>query len=374
VFGSTLSQLARRPEPIRALSLTQHATTQINKASNTPLGSIPPATTAAANGAASGASPAQQLEFVHKAGLQTPDMAAGSHALTNLLANDETDLSSTLQPVDVPFERSALPMMAITSAVKKATNVATSVASSILTSSDASRKGTSLMSIPKEIWRLVDVLFHKGLAVRGLFLAPGDPVEMILIREALDTGDAFPANFDCKSYAQVLLDLLSSLREPVIPVAFFPTGSAFRSSLIPLEEWTSHVLKSLIPVHYNTLVYMVRFCREVLACNDQNGVNVDDLAFVLSRSILRNVAHQDAAIHAAMHSDSDLSLSPSASDAMNPALSSVVGMMDDDEGTGIAVATTSLYADKGTRWEPTAEEQANMTRVTAYLIRDAMLM
>jgi hypothetical protein len=48
------------------------------------------------------------------------------------------------------------------------------------------------------------------------------PTVLCAHTEALDTGDAIPPRADPLAVAQVLLDLLSSLREPVIPTAYFP--------------------------------------------------------------------------------------------------------------------------------------------------------
>jgi hypothetical protein len=61
---------------------------------------------------------------MHVAG-PAPDLTAGSHRLAELLASDDSDLISGLAP------------------------------------GDASRKGSMLLSVPKEIWRLVDVLYKR---------------------------------------------------------------------------------------------------------------------------------------------------------------------------------------------------------------------
>jgi len=151
------------------------------------------------------------------------------------------------------------------------------------------------MSVPKEIWRLVDALWSRGMEARGLFLAPGNAADIVEIREALDTGDALPAGADPLAVAQVLCDLLESLREPVIPVAFFP-GADFKA--VPLEAWVQNMLRQLSALHYNVLVYLLRFGREVLACAHANGTTVEDVAYVFSRCMMRRIAHDEAAAHA----------------------------------------------------------------------------
>jgi hypothetical protein len=243
--------------------------------------------------------------------------------------------------------------------------------SEALTSSDISRKGSTLMSVPKEVWRLVDVLYHRGLDTRGLFLVPGDPADCLETRECLDTGDAIPARIDVLSVAQTLLDLLSSLREPVVPCALFPRAD-FKS--IPLDAWCSHLLKQLSPLHYNVFVYVVRFGREVLAHGHANGVQVDDLAFVLSRCVMRRIPHDDAAAHASMAgSDAATAAAVAAGGSGGGGSSSTTpnaapGGGDEAAEGSVAVGSLSLYADKGTRWEPTREEQDAMTRILAYFL------
>ena len=104
---------------------------------------------------------------------------------------------------------------------------------------------------------------------RGIFQTPGLPADAAAIREALDTGDPLPAGTDPRSFAQVgpspraahralrrslataacpvpalappqvLLDLLSSLREPVLPTAFFPGPELSRGA--PVEPWCAQV-------------------------------------------------------------------------------------------------------------------------------------
>ena len=59
-FGCSLAQLARRPEPMRALGLTGTATVAMNAAAAVPLGSVPSATNAAAAVLAAGGTPSQE--------------------------------------------------------------------------------------------------------------------------------------------------------------------------------------------------------------------------------------------------------------------------------------------------------------------------
>ena len=127
-FGCSLSQLARRPEPMRGLVVTSAATLSAQNAAGMKLGAIPPATLAAAGGSA----PIM--------GSRLPSLSAGSHMLASMLAEDDTDAA--------PLEDLASPGGGPSSSAMHA-------------SANASRKGSPLMSLPKEIWRLVDVLYNR---------------------------------------------------------------------------------------------------------------------------------------------------------------------------------------------------------------------
>ncbi|KAJ3193294.1 hypothetical protein HK101_005090 [Irineochytrium annulatum] len=66
-------------------------------------------------------------------------------------------------------------------------------ASSITSSTADTSVGASseALSIPKEVWRLIDFLFRFGMDVENLFLLRGDPEVMEYLRACLDTGEAF---------------------------------------------------------------------------------------------------------------------------------------------------------------------------------------
>jgi hypothetical protein len=311
-FGCSLAQLARRPEPMRGLVLTSAAASALNAAAGAIVGAQQSAT-------------AGKLPNI-------PDLSAGSHQLASLLSSDDADL----------------------------TDMDGAAGKSDLTSSDASRKGSTLMSVPKEIWRLVDLLFSRGMDNRGVFLAPGDVADIIQLRECLDTGEGFPADVDMLSVAEVLLDLLESLREPVIPTALFPGADV---KTVPVEALASQILRSLTPLHYNVLVYMIRFGREILSHASTNGASVDDLAYVFSRCLMRRIPHDEAPAHAPL------------GDGMGsvPATNVISTSNREDEEAGAALARASLFADKGTRWEPSRDEQEIMSKLFVFYLTSAPL-
>lgn len=67
-------------------------------------------------------------------------------------------------------------------------------------------------------------------------------------------------------------------------------------------------MASVLPgPHYNLLVYMVAFGRELLhpENSEKNLLNADSLAFILSRAMMRPVPHDCALAHCEAGHDAD---------------------------------------------------------------------
>uniref|UniRef100_A0A7S2SHQ8 Rho-GAP domain-containing protein n=1 Tax=Rhizochromulina marina TaxID=1034831 RepID=A0A7S2SHQ8_9STRA len=132
------------------------------------------------------------------------------------------------------------------------------------------------LSVPKELWRLVDEIYQKGLEDRNLFLTQGNPSEVEQIRECLDTGTEF-ASCSVYSIADALWSFLKSLEQPIIPSALFPSTEIDAQSIQP---WSRRFLEQLPPVNYNVFVYMISFFREVLLHSEANRLTPLKLAVV----------------------------------------------------------------------------------------------
>ncbi len=96
------------------------------------------------------------------------------------------------------------------------------------------------------------------------------------------------------SYASVLLELLSSFREPVLPTLFFP-AEEFKA--VTVASWCSSTLLRLSPMHFNTLLFMIAFIKELVRHSAQNGLTEEIAARVFSRVLLRKAPHEEAALH-----------------------------------------------------------------------------
>ena len=82
------------------------------------------------------------------------------------------------------------------------------------------------LSIPKELWRLIDALWAgNALKEKDLFNSPGDLSEIQQIRYALDHGLEFNQMMSPHSLADCLVLFLNALPKPLLPMELYPTVS-----------------------------------------------------------------------------------------------------------------------------------------------------
>ena len=104
----------------------------------------------------------------------------------------------------------------------------------------------------------------------------GIPEEVAQIREALDTGSAF-GQFSIHSFVETFTSFLTSLSSPVIPLHLFPNAEINAENI---QVTTRRLLEDLPPIHYNVLVYIISFFREVLVHTERNQLTAAKLAHV----------------------------------------------------------------------------------------------
>lgn len=132
----------------------------------------------------------------------------------------------------------------------------------------------SALCIPKELWRVVDAIYEKGMRTPYIFTESGLPVEVEQIRECLDTGAPF-RQFRIHSYCEVLVSFLASLSSPIIPSQLFPTVEIDSQTI---QMSARCLLEELPAIHYNIFVYMISFFREALMCRELNMLSAAKLA------------------------------------------------------------------------------------------------
>lgn len=133
---------------------------------------------------------------------------------------------------------------------------------------------SAALCVPKELWRIVDAIYEKGLHERDLFTTPGIAEEVNHIRECLDTGAQF-GEFRVHSMTEVLLSFLSNLPSPIVPRSLFPTLEIDAQNI---QSISRKFLEDLPPIHYNVFVYMISFFREALLYREANKLSAAKLA------------------------------------------------------------------------------------------------
>jgi phosphatidylinositol-bisphosphatase len=137
------------------------------------------------------------------------------------------------------------------------------------------------LSVPKELWRLIDAIYQKGINTPGLFVESGLRQEVQQIRECLDTEAPF-GQFRIHSYTEALVAFLSSLSSPIVPTRMFPTVEVDAQSIQSLAR---RFLEDLTPIHYNSFVYIISFFRQVLSAQQANGLGAAKVARICGRCL-----------------------------------------------------------------------------------------
>jgi inositol polyphosphate 5-phosphatase INPP5B/F len=150
-----------------------------------------------------------------------------------------------------------------------------------LESSSSPAQPTTALCIPKELWRVVDAVYAKGIRAPNLFIEPGNANEIASIRECLDTGNPFTP-CTVHSYTDVLVSFLSSLSSPVVPSVFFPSVEIDSQNI---QMSARRLLEELPPIHYNVFVYIISFFREVLQHREENQLSAAKLARIACASM-----------------------------------------------------------------------------------------
>ncbi|KAL7492095.1 hypothetical protein ACHAWT_001312 [Skeletonema menzelii] len=130
------------------------------------------------------------------------------------------------------------------------------------------------MCVPKELWRIIDAIYERGLDERDLFSTPGNPDEVYQIRECLDTGAPFE-NFSVHSMTEALQSFLSNLSSPVVPSSLFPTLDIDAQNI---QSFARKFLEDMPPIQYNVFIYTISFFREVLLHRQGNRLSPAKIA------------------------------------------------------------------------------------------------
>jgi len=134
---------------------------------------------------------------------------------------------------------------------------------------------TAVLCVPKELWRILDAIYAKGLHERDLFSISGYKEEIDSIRECLDTSEPF-GEFRIHSMVDALVSFLISLSSTIVPPNLLPNTIEIDAQNV--QAYARSLLEGLPPIHYNVFVYMISFFRECLLHKQQNQLTTVKLA------------------------------------------------------------------------------------------------
>jgi phosphatidylinositol-bisphosphatase len=202
----------------------------------------------------------------------------------------------------------------------------------------AAEESKTKLSIPKELWRLVDALWSgNALKEKGLFNTPPDLLEVAAVRQALDEGIDFSPSASPHDIVACLLGLLSALPRPLLPPALYPTNKLDASQLSMASR---KFLEDLPPLNYNVFVYLVSFFREVLAEESYNRCSAAHLAEVCIENMTSNILFTDDVI-----SDGVVGSSSSSSSLQQAAAAATERMVGGNNGIATIPLVCYYYYD-----------------------------
>ena len=141
---------------------------------------------------------------------------------------------------------------------------------------------SAALCVPKELWRIIDAIYEKGLQEPDLFVTPGYEEEAKMIRECLDTGASF-GSFHIHSMAEVLISFLSNLSSTIVPPTLFPVLEIDSQNI---QSFARRFLEELPPIHYNVFVYVISFFREALLYRETNKLSAAKVARICCNSVV----------------------------------------------------------------------------------------
>uniref|UniRef100_H3GU32 Inositol polyphosphate-related phosphatase domain-containing protein n=1 Tax=Phytophthora ramorum TaxID=164328 RepID=H3GU32_PHYRM len=116
------------------------------------------------------------------------------------------------------------------------------------TSPPVSSTANDSQKVPKELWRMVNDIYENYMQDKNLFVEAGSKLEIVQLREALDTGTPFPQH-NGYSTAELLVRWLQALRQSVVPDEAL--AAAIASANGNMAQGCRALLDALAPVRVN---------------------------------------------------------------------------------------------------------------------------
>jgi len=137
---------------------------------------------------------------------------------------------------------------------------------------------TLKLKIPKELWRMCDWINTNGMDAHEIFIRKGKVSQLVVLRECLDTGKAFPADTDAHAMGETFLMFLNSLKEPLIPFDHYSTALSASKDFTQCKQ----LVGKFPEVNSNVFYYLTAFLRDILL-HAENKLDPQKLSFVFSK-------------------------------------------------------------------------------------------
>ncbi|CAK8672370.1 unnamed protein product [Clavelina lepadiformis] len=159
---------------------------------------------------------------------------------------------------------------------------------SVQDANDSESSDEHTLQVPKELWWILDYLYHHARSQPDLFQQPGLHHELQEIQKCLDSQvpvtkglNSLPGS--SHSSAEALLVFLEALPEPVIPFCYYQQCLDVHSNL----QHSKELLKTMPVHHRNVFNYLIAFLQELPKYEDKNGLSVHLIATIFAGLILR---------------------------------------------------------------------------------------
>ena len=158
----------------------------------------------------------------------------------------------------------------------------------------AARLRQHLPRIPKEVWHLCDALLKRASYLKGVFSEDPDLTVVKAIMDHLDTAGDRPIPPDLAadsiSVGYVLLELINTLADPVVPFALYTTALSASKYANKVPIYIVH--EQLPTYHSNLFIYLVGFMRHVTKpqFSRMNELTAEGLAKAFAPAMIRRPA------------------------------------------------------------------------------------
>lgn len=153
---------------------------------------------------------------------------------------------------------------------------------------ESRRLNNFTLPIPKELHRLLNFILDHGKIKPNIFLSPGNLSLCGQIREKIDTNqDLDPNEDDVYTAAFVLVDFLSALLTPILPVQIVDDIISLYETYGDSDDHVMQQLLFRLPKDNSmAFVYLISFFREMLNFSEKNKLTPEKICEILGECLI----------------------------------------------------------------------------------------